>query len=202
MIMQHSHTVSKYSWPALVLLVCFFFSSCNPYDFYWGDSYDRNEDTRLGYMISRRWFGDLGVLIDGQPVRGSVLSFVADDVNYLSGWGTEQDYYGRTGTMIYSQRFEWMIRNGVIYLYYDDPAMDCTITRSRVSVDYFNGYIDGYYFELADYDRYWYDYGYDYPYYYTKMPHDTLDVSVSLPESHRVVVSRDPARIRQVKMEK
>lgn len=200
--MQHSHTVSKYSWPALVLLVCFFFSSCNPYDFYWGDSYDRNEDTRLGYMISRRWFGDLGILIDGQPVRGSVLSFVADDVNYLSGWGTEQDYYGRTGTMIYSQRFEWMIRNGVIYLYYDDPAMDCTITRSRVSVDYFNGYIDGYYFELADYDRYWYDYGYDYPYYYTKMPHDTLDVSVSLPESNRVVVSRDPARIRQVKMKK
>ena len=199
--MQHSHTVSKYSWPALVLLVCFFFSSCNPYDFYWGDSYDRNEDTRLGYMISRRWFGDLGVLIDGQPVRGSVLSFVADDVNYLSGWGTEQDYYGRTGTMIYSQRFEWMIRNGVIYLYYDDPAMDCTITRSRVSVDYFNGYIDGYYFELADYDRYWYDYGYEYPESYTKMPHDTLDVSVSLPESHRVV-SRDPARIRQVKMEK
>lgn len=188
--------ISRFSLGVVLLFMLITFTACDPFEIYWGDSYDREEDSRLGYMISRRWFGDLGVLIDEEPVRGSVLSFVADDAYYLSGWGTEQDYYGRTGTMIYSQRFEWSLRNGVLYLYYDDPAMDCTITRCRVSVDYFNGYIDGYYFELADYDRYWYDYGYDFPYYYAKAHSDTLTNTSA--EAHVCpIVTRNVSRMKR-----
>lgn len=184
----------------LLLYSAISFSSCSPFEVYWGNSYDhREEDSQLGYMISRRWFGDLGVLIDGRPIRGSVLSFVADDIDYISGWGTELDYYGRNGTLIFSQRFEWYIRNGVIYLRYDDPAMDCKITRSRVTWDYFDGYIDGYYFELADYERYWYDYGYDYPYYMnqTRALSDSLSVGSTAECGAQVKVSRDLSRIKK-----
>ena len=37
------------------------------------------DDDYRGYMLSGRWFGDLGMMVDGQPAIGSDLEFIPQD---------------------------------------------------------------------------------------------------------------------------
>ena len=94
------------------------------------------DDDYRGYMLSGRWFGNLGMMVDGQPAIGSDLEFIP------------QDYGGY----------------GIIYLRFDNPELDCNIRDYSLSPDYFEGYMDGVYsstwFTLRNYERYWNDYGY------------------------------------------
>lgn len=124
------------------------------------------EDVERGRMLSGRWFGDLGMMVDGVPARGSDIEFIPYSWRSTSGYGTEVDYYGRYGMMQVVHRFEWFVRDGVVFLCFDDPGLDCSIRNYSLSADFFRGYMDGCcsssYFTLRAYDKYWNDYGYGY----------------------------------------
>lgn len=143
-----------------VLLMVGFLSSCD-------------RDVERGMALSGRWFGDLGMMVNGYPARGSDIEFIPTSYDYTSGYGTEIDYYGRYGTMTVRHHFDWYVNNGVIYLRFDDPGLDCMIRNYSLSPEYFRGYMDGVYessyFSLRAYEKYWDDYGYwgeDYSYPY------------------------------------
>lgn len=146
----------------LFLSAMLWLSSCDPYWHIGG--YD--DDSDRGYVLSGRWFGDLGVYVDGRPAYGTVLEFVPDNGSYLYGYGRETDYFynvaGYLDAIEYS--FEWEIRDRSIYMYFRNADLNCRISDYRLSSSYFEGYIDGYgtstRFSLRNYDRYWNDFGY------------------------------------------
>lgn len=46
------------------------------------------DDDYRGYMLSGRWFGNLGMMVDGQPAIGSDLEFIPQDYGgYTQGYG-------------------------------------------------------------------------------------------------------------------
>lgn len=52
------------------------------------------DDDYRGYMLSGRWFGNLGMMVDGQPAIGSDLEFIPQDYGgYTQGYGYETDYW-------------------------------------------------------------------------------------------------------------
>ena len=71
---------------------------------------------------------------------------------------------GGVGWKLSSITFTWTVRDGIIYLRFDNPELDCNIRDYSLSPDYFEGYMDGVYsstwFTLRNYERYWNDYGY------------------------------------------
>lgn len=126
-----------------------------------------DDDDYRGYLLSGRWFGDLGMMVDGQSAIGSDLEFIPQDYGGSSeGYGYETDYYyGWMGRIeLVEHYFTWIVQNGIIYLRFDNPELDCNIRDYNLSPDYFNGYMDGVYssiwFTLRNYERYWNDYGY------------------------------------------
>lgn len=57
------------------------------------------DDDYRGYMLSGRWFGNLGMMVDGQPAIGSDLEFIPQDYGgYTQGYGYETDYYWLAGS--------------------------------------------------------------------------------------------------------
>ncbi|MBR1801135.1 MAG: hypothetical protein IJ767_06540 [Bacteroidaceae bacterium] len=146
-----------------------------------------DEDQNVGYTLQGHWFGDLDMYYDGVPARGSDIIFYPEGYGYRKGTGTQIDYYGRYGYTQIRHDFSYYVENGVIYLtFYDEPDLDCSISRYGLNADNFWGRIDGRYsstdFRLRNYDRYWesegyyaYDYDYDHRYYggyYTKQALD------------------------------
>ena len=142
-------------------------------------------DDYRGQILSGRWFGDLGMMVDGNRAVGSDLEFIPHEYGgYSEGYGYETDYYRRRGRLeIVEHSFMWKVMNGVIYLRFDNPELDCNISDYSLSPDYFRGYMDGVYsstrFTLRNYDRYWNDYGYwdDYYDYYRSVPRRAADNS-------------------------
>ena len=123
-----------------------------------------DEDENVGYNVRGHWFGDMDMWIDGEKARGSEIEFQPRGYGYSYGEGIEVDYYYRGSITHY---FDYEIRNGIIYLQFDDPNLDCAIVDYRLTYNYFTGYIaDSYtlknltYFNLRNYDRYWDSYGY------------------------------------------
>lgn len=130
-----------------------------------------DEDDEIGNAVSGHWFGDMDMYYNGEPARGSEIEFYTG-WGYDHGKGVQVDYYSRHAVTSY---FTWQVRNRILYLTFDDPALDCAIVDYRLSYDYFSGYIADYYtlenlthFNLRNYDRYWSSYGYGYydDYYY------------------------------------
>lgn len=159
----------------------------------------QEEDEHRAYMVSGRWFGDLGMMVDGIPALGSDMEFIQDGYRTTWGYGYETDYYrGYYGVMTVEHYFEWTIEYGIIYLRFDDPSLDCNIRDYRLSNDYFEGYLDGVYssvyFSLRNYDLYWNSYGYfnDYRYSYRRsVPTDsTVTVPLRVDEEKPVCVRR------------
>lgn len=75
------------------------------------------DDDYRGYMLSGRWFGNLGMMVDGQPAIGSDLEFIPQDYGgYTQGYGYETDYYyGWRGRVeIVEHYFTWTVRDGII----------------------------------------------------------------------------------------
>ncbi len=175
----------------LIMLGMFGFTSCE---------YDPDES--IGYDVRGHWFGDLDMWIDDEPAQGSEIEFNPHGWGYSYGRGTEVDYYRRGKVVHY---FEYRIRNGVIYLTFDNPDLDCAIVDYRLSYNYFSGYIANYYtlqndtyFSLRSYDRYWDDYGYGSYFYSKEEAFDMNDTtSVDIPE-----VVKEPKCIRGVNMNK
>lgn len=152
----------------LLAVVTLPFVSCEP-----------DPDSDRGYMLSGKWFGDVGMYVDGRRARGSVLEFIPDG-SYTSGYGFETDYYGRYGTLTVEHEFDWYVADGVIVMLFDNPDLDCQIWDYSLSDSYFTGYMDGAYsetrFRLQSYGKYWYTngyYGYDYGYEWYSLPFET-----------------------------
>ncbi|MEQ2981735.1 hypothetical protein [Paraprevotella clara] len=56
------------------------------------------DDDYRGYMLSGRWFGNLGMMVDGQPAIGSDLEFIPQDYGgYTQGYGYEIRLAGSGG---------------------------------------------------------------------------------------------------------
>ena len=174
---------TKKLWMLGILIAALFgFSSCE---------YDPDES--IGYDVRGHWFGDMDMWIDGEKARGSEIEFAPAGWGYSYGRGTEVDYYyGGKVTHL----FDYNIKNGILYLQFDDPALDCAIVDYRLSSTYFSGFIADYYslvnqtyFNLRNYDRYWDQYGYG-GYYYVKaeMADSTAtDIAVEEPKCVRGV---------------
>ena len=153
---------------SVMLIASFGFTSCN---------YD--EDNHVGYQLQGHWFGDLNMYYDGIPARGSDIIFYPEGWGYRQGTGTQIDYYGRYGYTQVRHDFRYHVTNEIIYLtFYDEPDLDCTISRYGLNSENFWGRIDGRYsstdFTLRNYDRYWDKYGYsNYDYDYDRRYYDT-----------------------------
>ena len=153
--------MKNYFWMmGLMLCGLVAFSSC-----------ERDPDEDIGYDVRGHWFGDLDMWIDGEKAQGSEIEFIPTGWGYTYGRGVEVDYY-RRGRMVHD--FDYRIRDGIIFLTFDDPNLDCAIVDYRLGYNYFSGYIadsrtlqNQTYFNLRNYDRYWDDYGYG-GYYYVK----------------------------------
>lgn len=156
-------------------------------------------DSDKGYMLSGKWFGDVGMEINGRPARGSVLDFIPTAYDYTAGYGYETDYYGRYGTTTVRHYFDWYVRDGVISLRFDNPDLDCRIWEYSLSSSYFTGYMDGYYseskFRLKAYSKYWEYDGYwreDYDYLW---PYSAL-VRSAVPGDEEVEEDTPPVCVR------
>ena len=134
----------------------------------------------IGNAVSGHWFGDMDMYYNGERARGTEIEFYSG-WGYDRGRGVQIDYYAYHAETSY---FNWQVRNRILYLVFDDPALDCAIVDYRLSYDYFSGYIADYYtlenqthFNLRNYDRYWDRYGYGYydDYYYVKATRAATD---------------------------
>lgn len=133
-----------------------------------------DEDEQIGYNVSGHWFGDMDMYFNGEPAQGSEIEFYTD-WSYQHGTGVQVDYYAYHAV---TTNFVWEVRDRILYLTFDDPALDCAIVDYRLNRDYFTGYIADIYtlenltrFSLRNYDRYWEGYGYDHSEYYDYNPY-------------------------------
>lgn len=124
-----------------------------------------DEDQEIGNAVSGHWFGDMDMYYDGEAAKGSEIEFYTG-WGFDHGRGVEIDYYARHAV---TTHFDWEVRDRILFLTFEDPALDCAIVDYRLSYDYFKGYIADYYtlenqmhFSLRNYDRYWDRYGYGY----------------------------------------
>lgn len=138
-----------------------------------------DEDEHIGNYVSGRWFGDMDMYYGNQRAMGSEVEFIPTGWGSKHGRGIELDYYHR-GYIRHD--FNYQIRDGIIYMTFDDPDLDCAIVDYHIDDYFFRGYIADYYtlenmtyFNLRNYNRYWneygygkYNYGYRYDDYYVK----------------------------------
>ncbi len=160
------------------------------------------EDEYRAYTVSGRWFGDLGMMVDGQPALGSDIEFIQEGYRATWGHGYETDYYrSYRGVVSVEHYFEWSIDYGIIYLRFDDPALDCNIRDYSLSPDYFEGYLDGVYssvcFSLRNYDLYWNSFGYYSGEYYSYRRAIPSDTAVSVP----LRTGDEPVCVRRLNVE-
>lgn len=174
-------------------------------------SCELDTDESIGYDVNGHWFGDLDMWINGERAQGSEIEFIPTGWGYSRGRGIEVDYYRRGSITHY---FNYRVLNGVIYLTFDDPNLDCAIVDYRLNYRTFSGYIADYYslmnqtyFNLRSYDQYWDTYGYGGYVYYTKENNmeDAWNDSTANDTTHlatRSASDEQPQCIRGVNMRK
>ena len=149
-------------------------SSCNVV---W--NMDEDMDVHQSIKFAGQWTGDFGMYYNYRH-NGRLYTFDSYDTDIVFypeydgatyGYGKQVDYYERGPyTHIYN-RFDWEIRNGIIYLeYYSDPSLDCAIYDYKMTPDRFQGRFgsssDRFYLtKIADYYDWtvYMDYCYFYP---------------------------------------
>lgn len=118
------------------------FSSC---------SSDPDEDKAIA--LSGEWEGNWGMWYEDEfghifDADYSYIQLIPDYAYATHGIGYQEDYYSwdtRGRVMSYYRylwyRFDWEIKNGVLYLtYYHDRSLDTYIRDYRLSNNYFSGY--------------------------------------------------------------
>lgn len=168
---------------SVALAATFAFSSCN--------SDDENE----ARVLAGEWEGDWGMWYEDEDgyifdADYTYIKLVPDHSNATHGVGYQEDYYSwdtsgrvRSYYRYLWYKFDWEIRNGIIYLYYyDDLNLDSFIRDYRLDNTYFSGYFgdspnrfrmskltDFYYWTPAMYiESGWYGYDVYYDDYYSK----------------------------------
>lgn len=109
---------------------------------------DEDMDVKKSIRFAGQWTGDFGMFYNYR-YNGRIYTFDSFDTDIVFypdydgatyGWGKQVDYYDYGPyTHIYN-RFDWEIRNGVVYLqYYNDPSLDCAIYDYVMTSDRFQG---------------------------------------------------------------
>lgn len=167
-----------------------------------------DEDEMVGYnLVNGHWFGDLDMWYGNQKANGSEITFTPwNEFSNRYGTGVEIDYYNyRTITHV----FDWEVRDGVIYLEFDDPNLDCVISDYSINSYRFRGWLtpfdswtgelfedDATRFELRDYDTYWGTYGYGNSYYNRYAKQEVSNSDALWDEASSDTTSTKPVEIR------
>jgi len=127
---------------SVVLATMVSFSSCN-------DSDDQKE----ARVISGEWQGNWGMWYEDDygyryNATSTYIKFIPDYSGATHGWGKQEDFYNYDTTGRYRSaykylyyKFEWSVRNGILYIEYPyDSELDTYIRDYSLSNDYFSGY--------------------------------------------------------------
>lgn len=156
-------------------------------------------DVERAVTLSGQWYGDFGMYYT-YVYKGHEYTFNSYDTDIIfypkydyatHGWGKQVDWYEEGPYEKQYYRFNWEIRDGVIYITYPhDPELNTAIYDYVMDRDFFSGYFDngGSRFKLrkiADYydwdcyydDYYYYDRDHWYDYYggWTRSAEESID---------------------------
>lgn len=108
-----------------------------------------DDDIDRAMILSGSWRGDFGMCYY-YPYHGKELQFNSYDTYIVfypdheyatHGYGKQVDYYDEGPYERRYYRFDWDVRNDVIYLTYPhDPELDTAIYEYRLDLDFFSGY--------------------------------------------------------------
>lgn len=141
------------------------------------------DDDKIARSLDGIWEGNVAQAYFNYHVSSNYqyvnFQFYADPTQYARGTGVERDYSGSTsGYYTYTDEYEFTfeVKNGRIYLYYEDGA-DVVIRNYELHDDHFSGeFLDTQGNFLATFDLYrvtnWRHSRYDY-YRYTANPDST-----------------------------
>lgn len=125
----------------LAAILCL--SSCN---LVWNVEDDM--DVHQSIKFAGQWTGDFGMYYTYRQ-NGRLYTFDSYDTDIIFypeydgatyGYGKQVDYYERGPYEYIYNRFDWEIRNGIIYLeYYSDASLDCAIYDYVMTADNFRG---------------------------------------------------------------
>ena len=125
----------------LAAILCL--SSCN---LVWNVEDDM--DVHQSIKFTGQWTGDFGMCYTYRQ-NGRLYTFDSYDTDIIFypeydgatyGYGKQVDYYERGPYEYIYNRFDWEIRNGIIYLvYYSDASLDCAIYDYVMTDDNFRG---------------------------------------------------------------
>ena len=142
-------------------------------------SWEEDMDVKQSIKFAGQWTGDFGMYYTYRH-HGRLYTFDSYDTDIVFypehdgatwGYGKQVDYYERGPYSHIYNRFNWEIRNGIVYLqYHSDPSLDCAIYDYRMTSDRFQGRFgssnDRFYLtKIADYYDWtvYMDYYYYYP---------------------------------------
>lgn len=101
-----------------------------------------DDDVEQAYDLNGVWKGWITTVVDGDRFGyyeedwDTTIEFVQDGDFSRGGYGYERDYSPNGN--VYSNRFDWSVRNGRIYMYYDDGS-DIVIDRYSQTSNRFSG---------------------------------------------------------------
>lgn len=142
---------------------------------------EEDMDVNKSIKFAGQWTGDFGMYYSYR-YNGRLYTFDSYDTDIVFypefdgatwGYGKQVDYYESGPYSHIYNRFDWEIRNGVVYLmYYEDNSLDCAIYDYVMTPDRFQGRFantnDRFYLrKIADYYDWtvYMDYYYYYPNY-------------------------------------
>ena len=110
--------------------------------------WEEDMDVKQSIKFAGQWTGDFGMYYTYR-YHGRLYTFDSYDTNIVfypeydgatHGYGKQVDYYERVPYEYIYNRFNWEIRNGIVYLqYHSDPSLDCAIYDYRMTADRFQG---------------------------------------------------------------
>ena len=110
--------------------------------------WEEDMDVKQSIKFAGQWTGDFGMYYTYR-YHGRLYTFDSYDTNIVfypeydgatHGYGKQVDYYERGPYEYIYNRFNWEIRNGIVYLqYHSDPSLDCAIYDYRMTADRFQG---------------------------------------------------------------
>ena len=113
----------------------------------------KNFTTKKASLVTGEWEGDWGMWYEDEDgyifdADYTYIKLVPDHSNATHGVGYQEDYYSwdtsgrvRSYYRYLWYKFDWEIRNGIIYLYYyDDLNLDSFIRDYSIDNTYFSGY--------------------------------------------------------------
>lgn len=118
-------------------------TSCDEVVFHAG--YGTNGE--VAFRLEGEWRGDFGMnyttYFNGRPYTfdsyDTYLVFYPNN-GYASGWGKQVDYYEYGPYEYQYYKFNWTVRNGILYLTYPyDPELNVRIYDYKISYNHFMG---------------------------------------------------------------